>query len=375
MIQKADFKHLIKYLSFACFFIAFAMIIVGVNTRSFIMLFKEPVELESIQLSDIRSGQRVEADILYVYDYFEYSYIKDDVTTDRSYIIDAGPDYYMAIECSGSTMNKMDALMELYDKLLNNDYTQADLDAFQSIHISGTICKLEGKDLQYFNEYVDEIESITDEQKKLFRPYVISIGVKSDKRIPDWIFIAIFAIGGIVAGIIMLVKALTYKNHLTLDEYYESVSNKEAARQKIERFYKTVKPVRGTRINNEYFLFIRGDKIFFALTEKILWTYISTEKKKINAMLSYNAYEIVINLDDGKGFKIPVKNKKDADRIMNYIIKSIPGLINGYSLQYVAAYGSSHRSEMIEYRNKIRAEFCERESQPYKYTITGSEDK
>lgn len=66
MIEKADTKHLIKYILLACLFITAAMAAIGLNLKSFLMLFKEPVELESIQLSDIKSGQKVEGDILYI---------------------------------------------------------------------------------------------------------------------------------------------------------------------------------------------------------------------------------------------------------------------------------------------------------------------
>ena len=161
----------------------------------------------------------------------------------------------------------------------------------------------------------------------------------------------------------MLVSGFSGKNVKKLEKYCEGKGNKEYALQQIEHFYQMQPPVQGIRINEEYFMAVKGTKIYFSQADQILWAYAHVVQHRTNFIPTGKTYSVIVKLDNGKAYDIPMNREANMNEALNYIASNMPYLFIGYDKDFEKLYNKNR----MDMRQIVRSR-----KQEYEVNMTGT---
>ena len=323
MIEKLKKKYMTHCIFAAVLLWALAAVFVAITWDDLNVLFQKPLKIEDLKAEDIQKNVKVEGDIYYFMDYYAYQENDKGGMTAMQFMVPVGEAEYMGVNCSGSKMNRAKENMDAYWAYLDGD--ESAMDNLQPVKISGTIQPLSGDYLTYFNEFVDEM-GLPEESAALFLPYVINDGDIGEGNMVSIIFFILLAAGALLGGIYMLVSGIKGKNVKALEEYCERKGNKEYILSQIEYFYQMQPAVQGMRIGQDYFMAVKGTKVYFAEADQVLWVYENVVQHRTNFIPTGKTYSVVVMLYDGRIFDIPMSRKTASQEALQYIAANMPYL-------------------------------------------------
>lgn len=355
MIQSLKKSYLTKSILLACLLWVIAGVLCYCNLGNLKIACSKPVDFDSLHAEDIKKGVKVKANLIYFYDYFS-SYVDDGDTTSMQFLISVGDTDYMAIDCSGKDMKNAKSNMELYWSYLEGEDVSED--DFKTVTVTGTIMPLTGEYLQFYQEYIDELDW-TEQEKQVFLPYIIKVGDIGNTSSFGFYFMIVLFFGIIIWGIFVLIGGIKGKNVKDIENYCREQGNYEMALQKVEQFYQMGTPVQGIRANNEFFLAVRGTTVYFMDAKDPLWVYQHVIQHRTNFIPTGKSYYLVVQTANGREYKIPMKNQNATLEAMDYVARSMPFLYFGYSDEIKQFYQRS-RGEMarmvMEKRQQVMAQ-------------------
>ena len=360
MIEKLKKKYMANCICAAVLLWALAAVFVAITWDDLNVLFQKPLKIEDLKAEDIQKNVKVEGDIYYFMDYYAYQENDKGSMTAMQFMVPVGEAEYMGVNCSGSKMNRAKENMDDYWAYLDGD--ESAMDNLQPVKISGTIQPLSGDYLTYFNEFVDEM-GLPEESAALFLPYVINDGDIGEGNMVSIIFFILLAAGSLIGGIYMLVSGIKGKNVKALEEYCESKGNKEYILAQIEHFYQMQPAVQGMRIGQDYFMAVKGTKVYFAEADQVLWVYENVVQHRTNFIPTGKTYSVVVMLYDGRIFDIPMSRKTASQEALQYIAANMPYLFIGYDEDWVELY-NTERDRMCQ---TVRSR-----KQEYEVNLTGT---
>lgn len=223
------------------------------------------------------------------------------------------------------------------------------------ITVTGTIMPIEGESWTFYREYIESL-GWTDEEEEIFLPYALMVGDVGGEDTGTFIFVVIIGVAVIILGIWLLTKGLTGGALKSIKKYCESTGNREAAMQRLERFYAATPEVEGIRVSPEFFMAVNGASVLFTETQNVIWVYQHVVKHSVNYIPTGKTYSIMVMKADGTKMQIGMKSQKKAEQALEYISRALPFLFYGYDDQLMAAY-NQNRQSMIQAVADKRAQF------------------
>lgn len=344
MIQSLKRKNLLYSFLIGCVFWAIAVLLLICSMDSIRAFFTKPVDFNELKVEDIKEGVRVTADIYMIYDCYAY-YEENGKTVSKEYLIPVGKSEYMGMECDGTYMYTADNNMQLYWDYL--DGKEVSEDSLQTMKVEGTIMPLTEDSLRYYNEFIDTLE-MQEKDKQYFLPYVLKVGCFGEYSGSDLVLIAIVCIFMVIVGILMFLMNISGSNIKKLEKYCAKKGDKQMYLQRIEQFYTGGTAVQNIRINIEYFMAVKRDKVFFAEVNDVLWVYPHVTRHSVNMIPTGKTYALMVRTAKGDKLDIPMKNEAAVEEAIRYVAQNLPYLYFGYDDNTEAFYNNS-REQMIEH--------------------------
>jgi hypothetical protein len=160
----------------------------------------------------------------------------------------------------------------------------------------------------------------------------------------DTLFIGLGAAALIAIGGWLIYQAVIQGNIKDVLDYCKNKAHPDYELERIEQFYKAGEPVRGLRIGNEFFMYIKGNTVNFAETRELVWAYKSILQHKTYGINSGKSYSVVVKLNDGSSINIGARNEKIAEEMLEYMAKMVPYIAYGYTDQLNDIYNKQLKS-------------------------------
>lgn len=311
----------------------------------------EVQDLDMIMAEDIHEGS-AKITVYDIYDYYSYwtdSYGKE---TTRAYFVamgDGEETVYMGCELTGKKNDRAYDIMEKWWSYDENPDQEIDYDSLDYFTVKGKVKRIEGEDLRYFTEYLDELRDyygLTQaEIDEHFIPYVITPAKVGDGDTYG-IVGAIFGIGFVICAIGMICCGIFGNPLKDIKDYCKKTVNPELTMSRIERFHATTPERYGVQANDEYFMFTGGTKPVFCDAKDVLWFYQYVVTRKTNFVTVGKDYFVRFRLANGKQVDTAAKKETVID-ILNYFTRVLPDSIVGYTDQLDLMY-RKNRQQMID---------------------------
>ena len=159
--------------------------------------------------------------------------------------------------------------------------------------------------------------------------------------ISTWVIGLLF----LCASAFFIIGSLSGLFQRTLKKYCEQSDNLK----KVEQFYYSTDPVYGVRISKEYVL-AAGVKTNFMPADDLLWVYMNTV-----TLPPYFKKETYIYFmpKTGKPEQYKVKKEKQGGEILDYVHRTLPWVITGYSDELAKTYRNDRQS-MIQAVERVQ---------------------
>lgn len=320
----------------------------------------EIVQLEDLEMEDLKEGLRVEAEIPYVMDYYAYR-VEAGKIVEKQYLIIVNQEWYMGMILDGREMRDADELVEIfYEYLEGNPYAYDDV---EPLKVQGTIVEITGEYEEYYRSYIAQAGFSQKESEESFLSYAIKVGEEQDTGGVESqdtnkgtvILVLVVGVFLILLAIITLVRALTGANFKKVKKYVAAAPNEEMVMQSLDRFYESTQEVSGIRVSPEYFLGTTGLTAEFCPSKDIVWVYQHVVKHSVNLIPTGKTYSIMVMTTGGERIEVLMKNKKKTEQAMEHIARTLPYIFMGYG-DDIQAYYTKNRQGMIDAVAQKRAE-------------------
>lgn len=352
MFQELKGKYMTRYLFGALLSFAIGIVVILTQLNSIKVMLSPAVRLDELSVEDIKENAKVEADISFIMDYYAYTE-QDGKVIEKEYFIPVGEEEFMGVVLSKKYLEQADANIEATWEYMDGD--EYALDEIVPITVTGTIMPIEGESWTFYREYIDSL-NWTDEEKDCFLPYALMVGDVGGETTGTFVIVVIVGAAVILFGVWLLIRGLTGGALKSIKKYCEATGNKEAAMQRLERFYAMTPEVEGIRVSPEYFMAVTGASVMLTETQNVLWVYQHVVKHSVNYIPTGKTYSIMVMKADGTKMEISMKNKKKTEEALEYIGRTLPYLFYGYDDQLMAAY-NQNRQSMIQAVADRRAQF------------------
>lgn len=355
MFQALKKKYLVRYLMLTIMVFIVGLIIIAVNADDIKVLLEPKVDLYDLYADEITAPMRVEADIDFIMDYYAYA-TKDGATTEKEYFIPVGEAEYMGIALSKSYLSDAENNMNATWDYMDGD-TEA-LNQMETIHVTGTILPLDGREKQYYEEYISDL-GWTEEEEEVFLPYVLKVGYIGESQTGQFIFLMVLAAICFIFGIIWLIMGLKGSCLKAIRKYCAASGSPEMTRGRLEQFYATTSEVCGIRLSSEYLLAMTGLRANFSESKNIIWVYQHVLRHSVNLIPVAKTYSIIFVKADGSRIEVGMRDKKKAEAAMEHIAHVLPYVFFGYDEQLQNAFNQNRQAmiqEVAERRNQIYPE-------------------
>lgn len=362
MFRVLRIKYFIKSLFaglFLCGVSIFFLNICGFITDAKILL-KKPVNLNELAIEDIQGGVRVKAEISKIYGVY-CTHEKNGKVKRKEYLILVGEKdnpRFMGLVCGGSKMKKADAIRQFHQDY--SDGKRASVNSLKPLKIKGTIMPLEGEAYDLYQQSIDKL-NLSEKEREIFLPYAVKMGIistygysKSSATI-----LRVFLIAVLLSGILTIYIGVIGGNIRKIEKYCREQGDKEMYMRELEDFYKSGIPVQGIRMDEQYFMAVRGADCFFAESRDLLWVYKRITRHYTNGIPMGKTYALIVKKEDGTGFDIPMGKEAEADEAMKYVARKMPYLFFGYENDLRKKY-FRNLDEMIYEVQRRRQEYLQR---------------
>lgn len=141
---------------------------------------------------------------------------------------------------------------------------------------------------------------------------------------------------------------------LTFDKKIRQYCQENNAWHKVEQFYTDTTPIcADLRISDEFILGIAKNDILFAPTEELLWVYMKVFNVKQAAVVTVaRDYSVVFCTKDGKMQNYILRGESQALMVMDYIKRSFPWIIIGYSEELEKTFRYDRQSMIREVKER-----------------------
>ena len=271
MFQKLKSKYIKKSIIFIIILIAAGIAAIASQAEELKVMMaptvqsedEEVVQLEDLEMEDLKEGLRVEAEIPYVMDYYAYR-VEAGKIVEKQYLIIVNHEWYMGMILDGREMRDADELVEIfYEYLEGNPYAYDDV---EPLKVQGTIVEITGEYEEYYRSYIAQAGFSQKESEESFLSYAIKVGEEQDTGGVESqdtnkgtvILVLVVGVFLILLAIITLVRALTGANFKKVKKYVAAAPNEEMVMQSLDRCYESTQEVSGIRVSPEYFLGTTG---------------------------------------------------------------------------------------------------------------------
>lgn len=346
-------KELISKYRKSCIAWAVVCLIIGSLLSAFELRDYLPIgavqDLDSISPDEIKEG-RGKVTVSYIYDYF--SYWTDDYGKEviRDYFVLAGNDdnaAYIGCELHGSKNERAYNIMQEIWTIQESG--SEDLSSVDYFTIKGNVKKIEGDDLKYYNDYLDEMaeyfEMSQAEVEEWFKPYVLVQPQVGDGDFTAYLA-TFFGLALILGAIALIGKAIFADPLKDMRSYAKTTGNEELTMSYIESFYNMTPDRYGIRVNDKYFILTGTGKPKFCETKNIIWFYKYVVTRKSYFITVGHDYYVRIQLANGKMLQVASKNEAGIGEMLDYLMKMIPDAIVGFSDELNRMY-RNNRQQMI----------------------------
>lgn len=276
-------------------------------------------------------GKYVEFEIKYVFDYY-MEQISKNTNTGKKTTNGYGYVVYNYEDNSCYAvylLKKHDSLMQdLMDQAANIYYYG--IEGTKSITVKGTLKKLTGTELRYYNESVEDLEEyipgITDAAVAYY------VDTESVNRVPDaFIFlIYLICIFGLVMIVISAVQLATNKAEKNLNKFIEA--NPGVTQEQIDSDMRSAVNIGNVLWSGERFtVWLEGVKIKIIDNKKLVWAYYYrvTGRHSVSQVWAFdiNKKKTAINL-----------SKDSADKLLNAYMQTQPQMVIGYKSEIEKQY-------------------------------------
>ena len=357
IIQKRYMTKMI-FLAIMCWLMAVLFAVTGASQVALVIkvLTQEPENLNSLNASQIQDGLFVEGEIITPIDSYIYQE-KGGAAFSQKYLIAVGEQEYMSLSCSDDTASKLNSNRETLLDAMRSDDPDLVVD-IQPVKVRGVIRKLNTKSQEAFQKHMRSA-GVTEEEKGLYLEYELVEGRFGDVTLSGLRGMGILILLFMFLGINCIVRGVKRKNLGGLKYYCEQQGDLEYGLFKMEQFYEEGIQEQGLRFNDEFFLMIKGTKAYFAQTKHILWIYPHTTRYRVLFIPIIipvgKTYSLSVRKIDGTEIRVPVKNKRAMERMLEYISSSVPYVILGYNKDIERVY-VRNRGEMIRMVEQRRQE-------------------
>lgn len=280
---------------------------------------------------DKYEGKYVEFEIKYVFDYYMEQISKNTKTGKKT---TTGYGYvaynYTDNSCFAVYLPKKndDLMNDLMDQAANYYYYQ--IEGTKSITVKGTLTKLTGTELRYYNESVEDLED--------YIPGIVDASVayyldsESVNRIPEmfiWLIYLVCIIGivFIVSSAVQLATGGTEKN---LKKFIEA--NPGVTEGQIDSDIRSAVNIANLLWAGDRFtIWLEGIKIKILDNKKLVWAYYYrvTGRHSVSQVWTFNVDQkkVAINL-----------SKESADKLLNAYLQTQPQMVIGYKSEIEKQY-------------------------------------
>lgn len=328
LLKKQSLKQITKLIGFMFGIMILILIVFGAN---FIKLVKGPVELSSLSLDEIPNAY-VEFDVDMILDSFVETYNESEdgkqTSTDMHYIIPLNEEMYFTLHVgSGEFDTAEELLIDTYDYY----FTDASSEPPTTWRVKGTINKLEGEYLEYYNTYLLETAGFTQEEIDTYTmPYVLDVDYigKYNSGV-TYGALALFIIL-LLCAIINLIKGLSGMSLNPIKKYikdHEDSINIE----KLEADYLNGKSIDNVKVGQIWTFFFNGSKAQVVKNEDLIWIYRQERTHRFYGFKIYQMKSLIMFTKNKKKYTATLKDSSDIDYVIETISQDHPHIVTGYS--------------------------------------------
>lgn len=354
-IQKRYMAKMI-FLAILCFLFAVWAVAWFIESISLVVKVRteEPVDLNSLTAAQIQNGLFVEAEIVAPIDRYVYEKSMFFKLPRHKFLITVGEQNDVVLSLSNS--EEIESVLEenmrifLRAELENNPDLMKDI---QPIKVRGVIRPLRTKSEIYLLKYL-QISHLTEEEKGRYLKYELVEGKYGDITFFDlWAQLMLILLL-LILGINCIVRGVRRNNLNGLKYYCKEQGGLEYVLAKMEQFYEGGVREQGLRFDDDFFLMIVGTKVYFAQTEQILWIYPHITKHRMIFISLGTSYALGIRKANGTEIRVPIKNERAMERILEYISSRVPYVVLGHGKEIEDIYKYNRRTliRMVKQRRQ-----------------------
>ncbi len=330
MLEKLKKKSIIKSLPAALILLVTGIALFGAEISNMKSLLRGHVVFESLAPEEINGDLIVDVTLYdnfgcYMEQYEENTKTHARHTTDLYYVIWTGDENaqdfrYMGIKVPASDEYKME---EMAEATYYGEYSDP-------IKYSGAVNKMTSEEYEYFKEYFLESDFTEEELDDWTLPYYINVGALTGGAATSaWI---IAGLGGalFLAGVFLLVLALTGGKLKTFKKELAQAGFEEGSVDYEYEGARLFNKKSDFRVGRRLTFFLIGSKPHVVANDKLVWVYQSTTTHRTNGIKTGTTYAVMLRTFDKKSFTVAVSNEGEAQEALQYISQTIPGAVVGY---------------------------------------------
>lgn len=280
-------------------------------------------------------GTYVEDDVYWLYTPYLEEYVqesgKPEKLTGVQYVMDFDDVYYMGIFAHQDNLDEAEELMEAVDAFHEG---KLDYDDVPILHVKGTIKAMDQEELGYYLDLADG----NAELEATFLPYYLDMDRINGQPVAAEVVLLVGSLALLAAALFPLVKALSGGYQKKVTAKLAQAGDLETAAERAAQFYDRTEPISGVRMGAEYVYFLSGADSVLLRPWDVAWAYQSTTQHRTNGIPTGKTYAVVLRTMDGAQYTLPVKKEEDAQRLLEAMQTSLPGVVLGYTEEIEKLY-------------------------------------
>jgi hypothetical protein len=325
-LKKLSMKQVMKKVSIAFGIMVIILISFG---PSYMKLIEGPKDLSALSIEEM-PGAYVKGELYYIFDQFAYYYNEnDDGTediTDQYYFILIGEDKLMGLHVK---TDDFEIANQIFNESYDFDYGQRE-ELTTSWQLKGTINKMEGEVLEFFQSYFVEAGVDAGEVENYSIPYVLEVDyVGSFDSFAVYASLAVFIL--LLAYVIITLVKGAAGVYISPIKKYISKNELTVALESMESDYTGAKSIDNFIIGPKWSYFFHGNKAQVVENSTLLWVYRENNTQRLYGIKIHDKKSLIMYTKDKKKLVASMHHNYDIDSVIEELVKQIPGLVTGYS--------------------------------------------
>ncbi|SHJ35102.1 ribosomal protein L7/L12 [Lutispora thermophila] len=336
-LQELAMKKILKRAA-AC--VGIMAIIIILFTSSFMKLIQGPVDLYSLSKDELL-GSYVEGDVYYILDGFatssETSRSGKKINKRNYYIIPICEEEYIALGVYSGDFNTANRMIdETYEYI-----TGARDDVTTTLHVRGTIRKMNSKLITYYNNWFQRTGFLGSSMPEEIEKYALTYVLDSDyvgSFSEGYIYVAIIVCACIL--IYMIISLIKGFSGAYLRPIKSFIKNNEGivSIEEIEKEYHEAETVDSVKISKNYTFYFKGPKSFIVKNDDIVWAYLRSTTHRTNGIKAHVTKSLILHTINKKTHTIDMSSEEDVNSVLEFYSYNNPHIILGYSDELMKCY-------------------------------------